>query len=151
MRAIVSGSVLALAMLLAAGPVAAACPAPDKTAIEQTIRAMYAALAADDAAAFARLTAPDFYAYEGQRMTGPDLVAAIAKTHAAGRVLAWNLGAMDIHADCQTAWAAWENHGQVGDATAMRPMTWFESAALRRDGDHWVMTFLHATRVDPGK
>lgn len=134
-----------------AAPPACGDPAADRAAIEQTIRAAYAALAVDDAAAFARLTAADFYAYEGKRMTGPDLSAAIARTHAAGRILAWNLGPMDIRADCQTGWAAWENHGQVGDATAMRPMTWFESATLRRDGDRWVMTFLHATRVDPGK
>ena len=123
----------------------------DEAGVSRTIHALFAALAKDDEAGFGAVTSTDFYAYEGKRVSGPELSAMIRKAHAAGRIYEWNLGPIDIHGGCNVAWATWENHGQVGDATAMKPVTWLESGALRRDGSRWVVDFLHSTRVAPAQ
>ncbi len=123
-----------------------AVKASDTQAIDETIQSLYAALAKDEA--LDGIVGPGFYAFEGdKRFTGPELSAVIRQTHAAGRVLVWNLGPLDIHAGCEVAWAAWENHGAAGDAAATKPVTWYESAGLHRDGSRWVIDFLHAHRV----
>ena len=151
--------VAAIAAILFAGSAAPATAAPkacallatDQTQISQAIRSIFTALAKDDEAGFSAATSSGFYAYEGKRVTGPELTALIRKAHEAGRIYEWNLGPIDIHGGCDVAWAAWENHGRVGDATGMKPMTWLESAALHRDGSRWVVDFLHATRVAPAQ
>src|SRR5687768_5923759 len=83
----------------------------------QTIRGFFDALARDDEAAVARLTTPDFYAYEiGKRYSGPELSRLIADAHRAGRIMQWNIGTIDARIDCNIAFAAWQNDGAAGTA-----------------------------------
>lgn len=127
------------------------CASPEaRQEVSETIRAFFAALAVDDHAAVQRLTTANFYAYEiGKRYTGPALSKLIADAHAAGRVLQWNIGSIDARIDCHMASAVWENTGASGTAAKMEPRAWLESAVLLRQGNRWVIDFLHSTPKDP--
>ncbi|CAN5260317.1 hypothetical protein BH10PSE3_BH10PSE3_03490 [soil metagenome] len=127
----------------------AAQPA-DPGQITRTVQSLYAAMAKDEP--LEGIVSPAFYAFEGdKRLTGLELSGLIRQIHADGKVLVWNLGPMDIHAGCEIAWAAWENHGAAGDASGTLPVTWYESAGLHRDGSGWVIDFLHAHRIKAAK
>jgi len=121
--------------------------AREARAVETVVRGFYAEMAAGRDAAAARLTTPGFYAYEGKRLTAPELFQTLADSRARGVVLQWNLGPMDVHLSCDMAWAAWENHGAAGAAGEMKPVTWLESVALRRQDGAWRIDFLHAHRA----
>ena len=129
------------------------CSSPASEAqVSETIRSFFAALAIDDDAWVRRLTTPDFYAFEiGKRLTGPELSKIIADAHKSGRTIQWNIGPVDAHVDCNIAFAAWENRGAAGTAAKMEPRAWLESALLLRQGDRWVIQFLHSTPKDPRK
>jgi ketosteroid isomerase-like protein len=143
-------AVLALALLAPAAQAQTCAPAAATAQIADTVRAYYAALAADDAAAARALTTPDFYAYDiGKRFDAPGLSEAIRAAHASGVKLDWNLGEIDVHPACDQAWAAWHNKGSVGDAAGTRRMTWLESAVLTWQGGRWRLAFLHSTRAPP--
>ena len=138
----------------AAVPVVAAAPSCSSPAaaaqVAGTVREFFAALAVDDDAAVRRLTTPNFYAFEvGKRYSGAELTKAIADAHKSGRILQWNIGPVDTRLDCNVAFAAWENRGAKGTAGKLRPAAWLESALLLRQGDHWVIDFLHSTPKDP--
>ena len=153
-------AVLAAMLMLAAGGCAhvdagrcAGAPA-DRAPVERTIRGYYAALGADDEAAAARLASPSFYSFDGgKRYTNPQLVAELKKAHQAGTVIQWNIGPIDTHFDCHSAWAAWENSGAVGTAGALKPVKWLETAMLRRQpggpAGEWRIEFLHSSRAQP--
>ena len=118
--------------------------------VSQTVRAFFAALAIDDDAAVRRLTTPGFYAFDiGKRFTGPELSKLIADAHKSGRTIQWNIGPVDARVDCNMAFAAWENTGAAGTAAKMEPRAWLESALLLRQGDRWVIDFLHSTPKNP--
>lgn len=126
------------------------CPtnAAEVAAVSDTVRAFYAALLKEDDAAFVRLTAPSFYAYDaGQRFKSVELVDLVRQVHRAGNVLEWNLGAINAHVECNMAWASWENKGRAGPASAPQPVTWLESVTLSRQDGRWVIEFLHAHRA----
>ncbi len=151
-----SGLLAALALLACmAAPVdafAAPCAAKpsDTGRITRAIQSLYAAMARDEP--LDGIVSPAFYAFEGdKRLTGPELSGLIRQVHADGKVLVWNLGPLDIHAGCDVAWVAWENHGAAGDASGTLPVTWYESAGLHRDGSRWVIDFLHAHRAKAAK
>ena len=145
-------SILTFALAVQAAPALAqpGCVTAPSPEIATAVRAYFAALARDDAVGARRLTADGFYAYDvGKRFTAPELSEAIFSAHRSGVKLEWNLGEIDTHAACGQGWAAWVNTGAVGDAAGMRPMTWLESAVLRRERGRWVLVFLHSTRVPP--
>ena len=120
--------------------------------VSDTIRAFFLALARDDDAALGRLTSSDFYAFEvGKRFTGSELFRIIADAHKTGRTFQWNIGPVDAHVDCSLAFATWENIGASGIAPKLEPRAWLELALLLRQGDRWVIDFLHSTPKDPGK
>jgi hypothetical protein len=126
------------------------CPASaaDKAAIDETIRAFFVALVKEDAAAFARLTAPSFYAYDGgRRFKGVELVDLVRNAHKANVLLEWNLGTISTNVECDMAWASWENLGKAGPAAAPEPVTWLESVSLRRRDGRWVIEFLNSQRA----
>jgi hypothetical protein len=117
---------------------------------EHAIRSFFQAVASDDEKAYLRLTSNHFYAFDaGKRFTGCELFDAVKSLHSSGIVLQWNLGPIDLHMRGSVAWAAWENHGAIGKAKAMEPMSWLESAALHRSGDRWTLDFLHSNRTEP--
>ena len=145
-----SATQTAVAPALAAPPACFTPAAMDEVAA--TIRAFYAALAIDDDAALARVTTPNFYAFEiGKRFTRAELSKAIADAHASGRILQWNVGQVDARVDCNIAFAAWENTGASGPATKLEPRAWLESAVLLRQGGGWAIDFLHSSPKDQRK
>lgn len=118
--------------------------------VAHVIRAFFAALTTDDGAAVGRLTTPNFYAYDvGKRYSGPELLKVIAEAHKSGRIMQWNIGAVDARIDCKLAFASWENRGAVGAEGRMQARAWLESALLVRHGGRWVIDFLHSTPKDP--
>ena len=151
-----AGRLAALALLIGvAAPIdgfAAPCAAKpaDTGPITQAVQSLYAAMARDEP--LDAIVSPAFYAFEGDlRLTGPALSSLIRQVHADGKRLVWNLGPLDIHAGCDVAWVAWENHGAAGDASGTAPVTWYESAGLHREGSRWIIDFLHAHRVKAAK
>ena len=120
--------------------------------VSDTIRLFFSALAIDDDAAVKRHTTGSFYAFEvGKRFTGPELSKLIVDAHKSGRIMQWNIGPVHAQVDCNIAFAAWENTGAAGTAGKLESRAWLESALLLRQGDRWVIAFLHSTPKDPRK
>lgn len=153
MSARIPTSLLAAALTLTAGAAHATCPSRpgDTTGIQHAVQGLYDALARDDADGVQAVVTSDFYAYDvGRHFTSAaELAAAVTKAHRAGATLEWHLRAIKTHVDCDMALATWKNHGQVGSGKDVKPMTWLESAVLRRVGSRWRIRFLHSTRVPP--
>jgi hypothetical protein len=148
---------IAAAFVWVAGASQAATPACKTSAaqveqIKATVDALFDALGKDDDKALDHLLAPSFYAFEGGvRFTGGDLRALIKGQHAKGVVYRWAPQGIDARVCQDVAWAAWENHGAVGPAGDMKPVTWLESAGLHREPGGWVIDFLQATRAPAAK
>ncbi len=116
----------------------------------QVLVDMYAALQSDDVAGFQSLVAPGFYAFDvGERYDGDALATLIKSFHAAGKRFEWTVTDPVVHFDCTTASITYTNIGAVGDATAMQPRRWLESANLRHTSGRWRIEFFHSTRVPP--
>ena len=142
---------LSALFLLGVGSAATAQPATgDAQAVEATVRGLFTDMAADNAPAAAKRLAPDFYAFDGgKRFEGEALVQLVEKLRQSGVVIRWNLGPVDVHVSGDLAWAAWDNHGSVGKPPAEKPVSWQESAVLKRENGAWRIVFLHSNRVDP--
>jgi hypothetical protein len=111
---------------------------------------MYAGLAADDLTRFRAVVAPGFYAFDGgERYDGDALATLIATAHAAGKRFEWTVSQPVVRIDCTTALLSYTNVGAMGDATAMQPRSWLESATLRYTDGIWRLEFFHSTRVPP--
>ena len=145
-------------MLFAALATIAATPAPARTChlskadaagAEASVRALFAALARDDRAAYQRAVTTDFWTFDaGQRMSASELFELVEGAHRKGRVIHWSIGPVAVRGDCDMAWAAWQNDGAAGTVGAMAPRRWLESAVLRRSGGGWRVEFLHSTSVN---
>jgi hypothetical protein len=146
-----AGFAVAISLLGAAGSAMGACAPDEPGRITDTLRSMFAAASIDDLPRLNEIFAPGFYAYDGgKRFDGLALPALISKLHADGKRFVWTVQDADVHISCTTAWVAYVNRGAVGDAAAMKPMTWLESAVLTYQDDTWRVQFLHSTRVaDP--
>jgi ketosteroid isomerase-like protein len=143
--------VTVLLLTLTVEAVAADSPEPataEKTQVSETIRSMFAALAAEDFAKLRAVVAPDFYAFEaGGRITGDALIDLIKKAHAAGKVYVWTVNEPEVHIDGKTAWVTYVNRGSIKDASGTKDVSWLESAVLRKEKGDWRIQFFHSTRV----
>jgi ketosteroid isomerase-like protein len=145
--------VAALATLAAAPAHARTChlSKTDAAGAQASVRALFAALAKDDRAAYQRAVTTDFWTFDaGQRMTANELFDLVEGAHRKGRVINWSIGPVAVRGDCNMAWASWENDGAAGTAGAMAPRRWLESAVLRRTPGGWRVEFLHSTSVNLG-
>ena len=143
--------VAALATLSATPAGAKACrfSKTDAAGAEASVRALFAALAKDDRAAYQRAVTTDFWTFDaGQRMTANELFDLVEGAHRKGRVINWSIGPVAVRGDCNMAWAAWQNDGAAGTAGAMAPRRWLESAVVRRSAGVWRVEFLHSTSVN---
>ncbi|HYJ04308.1 MAG TPA: nuclear transport factor 2 family protein [Chthoniobacterales bacterium] len=141
-----------IALLTTTIAAAAAGPAnqagADKTQVTETVRSMFAALAANDADKFRAVLAPDFYAFDvGKRFTGDALLELIKTAHAAGNVYVWTVNEPDVHISGDIAWIAYVNRGSITDASGTENVTWLESAVLQKEKGAWRIRFLHSTRA----
>jgi ketosteroid isomerase-like protein len=105
-------------------------------------------LAANDAAKFRAVIAPDFYAFDvGKRFTGDALLELIKTAQAAGNVYVWTVNEPDVHISGDIAWIAYVNRGSIKDASGTENLTWLESAILQKEKGAWRIRFLHSTRA----
>jgi hypothetical protein len=142
----------ALAVLVAAPAPAQTCrlSRADVAEVERSVRALFDALAKDDRAAYQRAITADFWTFDaGERMSAAQLFDLVEGAHKKGRVINWSIGPVAVRGGCDLAWAAWENDGTAGTATATMPRRWLESAVLRRSAGGWRVEFLHSTSVKP--
>ena len=143
---------LSLAVLAAAPAEARQCRSSpqDAALVQRSIQSFYDALAKDDRAAFGRTVTRDFQAFEqGKRYTADTLFKAIEDSHRTGRLINWNLRAVTVRVDCDTALATWDNRGSAGVPPNIAPRNWLESAVMRWSPTGWRMEFLHSTVIAP--
>jgi ketosteroid isomerase-like protein len=120
----------------------------DKAQVVETMRSLFASLAADDIPKLHTIIAPDFYAFDaGARFTGDALIDLIKKAHAAGKVYVWTVNEPEVHIDGETAWITYLNRGSIKDSSETKNVSWLESAILRQEGGNWRIQFLHSTRM----
>ncbi len=120
----------------------------DQGQVVDTVKAIFAAAAADDLAKFHAVAGPGFYLYDaGARFDGDAIMTLIKAEHAKGRRYEWNVTEPDVHVIGDTAWIAYVNKGGVTDASGTVPQQWLESAFLERRGGVWKIVFMHSTRV----
>ncbi len=120
----------------------------DKAQVTETVRSMFAALAANDATKFRAVTTPDFYAFDvGKRFTGDALLELVKTAHAAGKVYVWTVNDADVHISGDIAWIAYINRGSIKDASGTENVIWLESAVLQKEKGAWRIRFLHSTRA----
>ena len=122
---------------------------PEQAKVVETVKGMFVAGKADDAAMFDKLVLPGFYMYDnGARFDGDAIIGLIREYHAKGVKFEWNVTEPDVHIEGDTAWIAYVNRGSItdpqGKATEQR---WLESAFLEKKGGEWKVAFFHSTRV----
>lgn len=144
--------IAAAALLISTIGAAAAEPsdpaAADKAQVTETVRSMFAALAANDADRFRAVITADFYAFDvGKRFSGNALLELIKTAQAAGKVYVWTVNEPDVHISGDIAWIAYVNRGSIKDASGTENVTWLESAVLQKDKAAWRIRFLHSTRA----
>lgn len=124
--------------------------ARSREAVAETMREMYRALADGDAARLSTILADDFDCFDvGRRFDGPGFAKLIADAQKAGKRFVWTVQDETVHVEGSFAWIKYINRGSVGDATGITPVTWLESAVLRRHADRWQITFFHSSRAQP--
>jgi hypothetical protein len=137
-----------LAVGAAADPAGTESTSSSERAIVESLGSMYSALAADDFAAFRKVTSADFYAFElGKRLTGDELMGLIKKAHDSGKVYMWQVTEPQIHIDGLVAWVTYTNRGSIQDSSGKKDVSWLESAILYNADGGWRVQFLHSTRV----
>lgn len=124
--------------------------ARSREAVADTMREMYRALADGDAACLSAVLADDFDCFDvGRRFDGPGFAKLIADAQKAGKRFVCTVQDETVHVEGNWAWIKYINRGSVGDATGVTPVTWLESAILRREDNHWRITFFHSSRAQP--
>ena len=122
---------------------------PEQAKVVETVKRMFVAGKADDAAMFDALVLPGFYMYDnGARFDGDAIIRLIREYHAKGVKFEWNVTEPDVHIEGDTAWIAYVNRGSITDpqGKAME-QSWLESAFLEKKGGEWKVAFFHSTRV----
>jgi ketosteroid isomerase-like protein len=123
-------------------------PAGEEVRVVDTVKAVFAAAAADDLGKFHAVTTKDFYAYDnGMRFDGDALMQAIQKQHAAGYVYEWNVTQPEVHVAGNVAWITYINKGSVKKPEGTVQVTWLESMVLEKKGGKWRVHFVHSTRA----
>jgi ketosteroid isomerase-like protein len=121
---------------------------PEQTQVVDTVRTIFIAARADDAAKFDSVLAPGFYIFDGGvRFNGDSIMAFIKAQHAEGKRYEWNVTNPDVHVNGDTAWIAYTNMGSITDASGTKNLNWLESAFLQKQAGTWKIAFMHSTRI----
>jgi hypothetical protein len=125
-----------------------ATTAEDEAKVIDTMKQMFAAAKTDDLDKFHKVTATEFYAFDGgKRFDDDGLMNLIKVAHAAGKRYEWNITEPEVHLVCNDAWITYTNRGSIQDETGTKNLMWLESAFLHKEAGGWKIRFLHSTRV----
>jgi hypothetical protein len=122
----------------------------DEQDIIRTLERVYAAVGDDDRASLDGLLCRDFHAFEsGVHMTGRELLDLMSKYYAAGRRYRWSVTESQVEVQGGLGVIVYVNQGSIAEAPGAEPtpMSWLETALMRRDQSGWRMAFLHSTRT----
>jgi hypothetical protein len=145
------GLFLFVCMVISCGMADAQMPsctttAEDEVKVIDAMRQMYVAAKTDDLDRFHKVTATEFYAFDG----GDRLMSLIKTAHAAGKQYEWKVTEPEVHLVCNDAWITYTNRGSIHDETGTKDLMWLESAFLHKEAGEWKIRFLHSTRVPQG-
>ena len=133
-----------------AGAQTPSCTTPpgDEAKVIDTMRQLFVAAMTDNLDRFRKVTATEFYAFDGgERFDGDGLMSLIKAAHAAGKRYEWKVTEPTVHLACNDAWITYTNRGSVQDETGTKDLMWLESAFLHKEAGEWKIRFLHSTRV----
>jgi hypothetical protein len=137
-----------LASLIPSGAFASGRGRPSPDVIADTMRAMFAALAADDDRRLRAILTEDFYAFDGgHRLSADDLISYVKSKHAAGTTFIWSVNDAHTHIEGHLASITYINRGSISDASGRVPMVWLEAAILRFQNGRWLIEFVDSTRT----
>ena len=118
------------------------------TAVAETMRAMFDALAVDDRPALDRVLATNFYAFDGgHEMVADDLFKYVKWRHDTGTRYSWSITEPRVHIAGDLATITYKNRGSISDASGTVPMIWLEAAILRLQDGRWRIEFVDSTRT----
>jgi len=149
------GLLFALALIAQSGR-AQSCKTTDtdKAAVVDALRTFYLGAAGADMAKMHRVTAPNFYAFDGgvQFNRLDDLVKAVKTYQDQGVKFVWSVTRPQVTIHCKEAWITYVNDGSIQmPNSAPTPTQWLESAILEKQGSVWKIVFFHSSRVPPAK
>jgi Domain of unknown function (DUF4440) len=122
----------------------------DESNIISAIQGMFAALGEDDRARLDGVLSADFHAFEnGVQMTRSQLLDLMSQSFKAGRRYRWSVASPQVEIQGGLAAVIYLNVGSITEAPGAEPvpMSWLETALLRRQGNSWRVAFLHSTRT----
>ncbi len=111
---------------------------------------MYAAVGVDDRAGLDAVLCRDFHAFEnGVRMTGGELLDLMSRYYAEGKRYRWSVTGEQVEVQGDLAVITYVNQGSIAESPGAGPvpLSWLETAVLRRDASSWRVAFLHSTRA----
>ena len=114
-----------------------------------TIERIFTALGDNDHVCLNELLCEDFHAFEdGVQVTGRQPLDLMNRYHAEGRRYRWSVNSPQIESQGDLGVLVYVNNGSITESVASDPipMTWLETALLRRKATGWRLAFLHSTR-----
>lgn len=118
-----------------------------------TIEQAFVAIGNDDQARLKEILCEDFHAFEnGIAMTGRELLEVMSKFHADGRRYRWSVNSPQIEVQGNLGVVVYVNRGSIAEGPGADPvpMSWLETALLRRRESRWRLAFVHSTRMPQG-
>jgi len=114
-----------------------------------TIKQIFAALGDNDHARLSELLCEDFHAFEnGVPVAGRELLDLMSKYHREGRRYRWSIDSPQVESQGNLGVLVYLNNGSIMESATSDPipMSWLETAVLRRQPSGWLLAFLHSTR-----
>jgi hypothetical protein len=149
MRWLVTFLVLALSTAAQAQTTVGTCieSSEEVAVVAVTVKGLFAAMERNDVAGQRRLIAPGFYLYEDARYDSDGFIGIVGGLHSEGKKPKWALSELAAHAACGHGWATWHDEATFQEGDKRVHVSFLESAVLHWAGDHWVLDFLHSTRL----
>lgn len=114
-----------------------------------TIERIFNAIGDNDHERLNELLCEDFHAFEnGIQVTGRQLLDLMSRYHAEGRRYRWSVNSPQVEWQGNLGVLVYVNNGSITESAASEPipMSWLETAVLRREASGWRLAFLHSTR-----
>jgi hypothetical protein len=115
-----------------------------------TIERAFVAIGKDDQMLLREIFCEDFHAFEnGVPVTGPEVFELMSRFHAQGKRYRWSVNSPQIEVQGNLGVVVYVNRGSISETPGSDPipMSWVETAVLRRQESSWRLAFLHSTRM----